>query len=202
LYFFHFSLFVHTTDVNALHANTAPLFAQLAPLWQLVRTAVGADPAEKHRHLWRFTIADLVASAVYREWLCTHRLLTLAEASEAIGYFEAGGIDVEDYLIGVTALPKELSRLCVNCVTRGNYELPQTISNFVSDLYSAFQILNLRNDALRKKYDAIKYDLTSIEQVMYDISVRRLAAGAAASSSAAAAGDMSDVVQQSAASAP
>ena len=177
------------------------MFAQLAPLWQLVRAAVGAESAEKHRHLWRFTIADLVSSAVYREWLCTHRLLTLAEASEAIGYFEAGGIDVEDYLIGVTALPKELSRLCVNCVTRGNYELPQTISHFVSDLYSAFQILNLRNDALRKKYDAIKYDLTSIEQVMYDISVRRLATVAAASSSSAtAAGEMSDAAQQSASS--
>jgi hypothetical protein len=87
-------------------------------------------------------------------------------------------LDIEDYLIGLTNIPRELvrprtvtvvfsfqkhvkkiaveifvvhpqSRLCINCVTNGNYELPQHISTLVSDLYSAFQVLNLRNDALR-----------------------------------------------------
>ena len=66
------------------------------------------------------------------------------------------GLDVDDYLQGLTALPKELCRLCVNCVRSGNYTLPVQISVFISDLYSGLRMLNLRNDALRRKFDAVK----------------------------------------------
>jgi len=112
-------------------------------------------------------------------------------------------IDLEDYLIGLANLPKELSRLCVNCVRCANYSTPQAISKFVLDLYSGFRLLNLRNDVLRRKFDGIKYDVTRLEEVMYDLSVRKLgtqaggpagiegaqaAAAAAGGSDAAAAG--------------
>jgi len=42
----------------------------------------------------------------------------------------------------------------------------------VSALSSGFQLLNLKNDALRRKFDALKYDLKKIEEVVYDISIR------------------------------
>lgn len=38
-------------------------------------------------------------------------------------------------------------------------------------LNRAFQLLNLKNDALRKRYDGIKYDMKRIEEIMYDITV-------------------------------
>ena len=51
----------------------------------------------------------------------------------------------------------------MNCVRSGNYHLPPIINAFVSELYSGFRLLNLRNDALRRKFDAIKYDVQKIE---------------------------------------
>jgi hypothetical protein len=84
------------------------------------------------------------------------------------------GLDLDDYLQGLTALPKELCRLCVNCVRSGEYALPRAISTFIGDLYSGFRLLNLRNDALRRKFDAIKYDVQRIEEVLYDMTVRGL----------------------------
>lgn len=118
------------------------------------------------------------------------------------------GLDLDDYLQGLTALPKELCRLCVNCVRVGNYAMPRQISAFISELYSGFRLvrrqqrttsmrrgdrvrarlltrlrlccsaispqLNLRNDALRRKFDGIKYDLQKIEEVLYDMTVRGL----------------------------
>ena len=33
------------------------------------------------------------------------------------------------------------------------------ISRFVKDLHSAFQVLNLKNDALRRRSDSIKYNV-------------------------------------------
>ena len=66
------------------------------------------------------------------------------------------------------------SRLAVNSVILGDYQRPFDISTFVSDLSAGFRLLNLKNDALRKKFDSLKYDLKKIEEVVYDISIRGL----------------------------
>jgi len=72
-------------------------------------------------------------------------------------------LDMEDYLLGVCNIPRELARLCVNCVTAGNYELATSIYKFVLDLFAGFRLLNLRNDSLRCRYDSIKYSVQQIE---------------------------------------
>ena len=46
----------------------------------------------------------------------------------------------------------------------GNYERPVVISQFVKELSACFQILNLKNDNLRKRFDSIKYDVKKIEE--------------------------------------
>ncbi|KAJ2166517.1 Translin-1, partial [Coemansia sp. RSA 560] len=51
---------------------------------------------------------------------------------------------------------------------------PQHISAFASELYSGFQLLNLKNDSLRRRFDSIKYDIKRIEEVQYDLRVRNL----------------------------
>ena len=48
------------------------------------------------------------------------------------------------------------------------------ISRFVAELDSGFRLLNLKNDALRKRYDGLKYDLKKVEEVVYDITIRGL----------------------------
>ena len=65
---------------------------------------------------------------------------TAASSSSSPSPLPAGvGLDIDDYLQGLTALPKELCRLCVNCVRVGNYSMPTLISTFISDLYSGFR---------------------------------------------------------------
>lgn len=78
-------------------------------------------------------------------------------------------------------------------MTVGDYERPLIISKHVKDLSAGFQILNLKNDILRKRYkwqakkkiiplwlkwqdrfDSIKYDVKKIEEVVYDITLRGL----------------------------
>ena len=46
----------------------------------------------------------------------------------------------------------------------GNYQRPVAISQFVKELSACFQILNLKNDNLRKRFDSIKYDVKKIEE--------------------------------------
>lgn len=66
------------------------------------------------------------------------------------------------------------ARLARNSVTQGDYQRPLLISKFVKDLHAGFQILNLKNDALRRRSDSIKYKVREIEDVVYDLSLRNL----------------------------
>ena len=76
-------------------------------------------------------------------------------------------------------------------MTFGDYERPIQISKFVKDLHAGFQILNLKNDSLRRRSDGIKYSVSAdsvvkadsrlileqvkkIEDVVYDLSLRNL----------------------------
>lgn len=71
-------------------------------------------------------------------------------------------------------MASELSRFATNSVTLGDYDRPLNISRFMADLNSGFRLLNLKNDGLRKRFDALKYDVKKIEEVVYDISIRGL----------------------------
>lgn len=88
---------------------------------------------------------------------------------------------MEDYLLGLLNLASELSRFAVNAVTSEDYERPLKISKFVGDLNSGFRLLNLKNDGLRKRFDALKYDVKKIEEIVYDISIRGLKTGGGSS---------------------
>ena len=103
---------------------------------------------------------------------------------------------IEEYLLSLILLIDELARLAINSVTLGDYQAPLRISQFVKNLHAGFQVLNLKNDILRKRSDSIKYsvsvplsgrtgkpmtdaDLTGskvkkIEEVVYDLSLRNL----------------------------
>lgn len=83
-------------------------------------------------------------------------------------------ITIEEYLQSLITLIEELARLAINSVTLGDYQRPLQISQFVKDLHAGFQILNLKNDSLRRRSDSIKYNVKKIEDVVYDLSLRNL----------------------------
>ncbi|KAL2052239.1 hypothetical protein ABVK25_007398 [Lepraria finkii] len=87
---------------------------------------------------------------------------------------DAFHLTIEEYLLSLILLIDELARLAVNSVTLGDYQVPLQISQFVKDLHAGFQILNLKNDTLRRRSDSIKYSVKKIEDVVYDLSLRNL----------------------------
>lgn len=87
---------------------------------------------------------------------------------------DAFHLTIEEYLLALTDLTQELGRLATNAVTLGDFALPLTVSAFLKDLFAGFQLLNLKNDILRKRADAVKYDVKRVEDVVYDLSLRGL----------------------------
>ena len=73
---------------------------------------------------------------------------------------DAFHLSIEEYLHALISLIEELARLAVNSVTLGDYQRPLQISEFVKHIHAGFQILNLKNDSLRKRSDSIKYNVS------------------------------------------
>ncbi|XP_068146157.1 translin [Drosophila tropicalis] len=120
----------------------------------------------------------LIALVVYLE---AGFLVTRETVAEMLGLktnqVDGFHLDIEDYLLGILLLASELSRFATNSVTMGDYERPLNISHFIGDLNTGFRLLNLKNDGLRKRFDALKYDVKKIEEVVYDVSIRGLSTG-------------------------
>ncbi|MCJ1476966.1 hypothetical protein MMC13_005636 [Lambiella insularis] len=108
------------------------------------------------------------------------RLLTIEEIGQVLSVpvnlkdRDAFHLSIEEYLHSLISLIDELARLAVNSVTLGDYKKPLQISQFIKDIHAGFQLLNLKNDALRRRSDSIKYSVKKVEDVVYDLSLRNL----------------------------
>lgn len=87
---------------------------------------------------------------------------------------DAFHLTIEEYLLALISLLDELARLARNSVTLGDHRRPLQIAQFTKDVHAGFQILNLKNDTLRKRSDGIKYRVKEVEDVVYDLSLRGL----------------------------
>ena len=83
--------------------------------------------------------------------------------------FKELGVDHEDYLMGICDLTGELGRKGVSLATQRKIKEVSKIKDFVEDIYGEFLKFDLRNGNLRKKFDAIKWNLKKLEEVLYDL---------------------------------
>ncbi|KAG8908411.1 hypothetical protein FRB99_006616 [Tulasnella sp. 403] len=180
---------IMTGILNKIHATPTSQFPKLVesvtPILQSVhqQTAALAGLIRPHE-FWRvkdmftrtFQLAVYIVTLC--EWIRTGTLASISHVSRELGIQEDWAdrlqVTTEEYLHGVISLINDLSRLAVNAVTMKDYELPSKISTFVKELHAGFSLLNLKNDALRRRFDSIKYDVKRIEEVVYDISLRKL----------------------------
>lgn len=108
------------------------------------------------------------------------RLLTLEEVGQILKVpvnlkeEDSFHLTIEEYLHALISLIDELARLAINAVIQGDYEISLQVSTFIKDIHAGFQILNLKNDSLRRRSDSIKYSVKKVEDVVYDLSLRNL----------------------------
>ncbi|XP_063631801.1 translin [Cydia splendana] len=170
----------HSEDGTAPACQRArELFEKARAGYAKLRETVPATDYYKYHDHWRFMTQRycfLISLTIWLEKgiLATHETVADVLGISAVEEKEGFHLDVEDYLVGLLQMCTELSRLAVNAVTRGDYARPLQISKFVMELNAGFRLLNLKNDHLRKRFDALKYDVKKIEEVVYDLSIRGL----------------------------
>ncbi|KAL6815450.1 Translin [Trichoderma sp. SZMC 28013] len=157
-----------------------------------LNTVASQHPYYKYNQKWSRSMQHAIGTVIYTAWLGGFpsesesspaeigRLLTLEEVGTIFSIptnlkdRDAFHITIEEYLLALIDLTQDLSRLATNAVTLGDFQLPLTISAFVKDLFAGFQLLNLKNDIIRKRADGVKYEVKRVEDIVYDLSLRGL----------------------------
>ncbi|KAK0247905.1 Translin-1 [Friedmanniomyces endolithicus] len=181
----------HRSD-NAVHTLKSPLHRIRRPsaqanidkevqtIHKLSETA-SKEPYYKFNYAWTRQIQDACSSILLCGWLGgfskseAGQLLTIEDVGQVMGVpgnlkdRDAFHLTIEEYLQDLISLLDELARLARNSVTLGDYRRPQLIAQFIKEVHAGFQILNLKNDTLRKRSDGIKYRVKEVEDVVYDL---------------------------------
>lgn len=164
--------------VSQYCAKARELFEDVRKQYAELAKIVPKDQYYRFNDQWRFVTQRLCFLASLTIYLEVKILATKDTVAEILGIKnnreDGFHLDLEDFLMGLLQLSAELSRFAVNSVTNGDYNRPIEIAKFVNELNAGFRLLNLKNDALRKRFDALKYNVKKIEEVVYDLSIRGL----------------------------
>ncbi|XP_022118155.2 translin [Pieris rapae] len=165
--------------ISAACLKARELFEKANTGYSKLKEVVPSGDYYKYHDHWRYMTQRycyLISLTIWLEKgiLATHETVASVLDISAEELKNGFHLDIDDYLVGLLNLCTELSRLAVNSVTRGDYNKPLQISKFVMELNAGFRLLNLKNDHLRKRFDALKYDVKKIEEVVYDLSIRGL----------------------------
>lgn len=165
-------------DMPQLLNIVTPLYEDIKAHYSKLRAVVPATDYYKYHESWKSVTQQICSKVCLMFYLEHGTLLDRAGMAQVCGVEsdteQQFHLCLEDYLIGVLFMATELARLTVNRVTAKDYNKPLEIANFVRELEAGFRMLNLKNDFLRKRYDALKYDVKKIEEVVYDVTLRGL----------------------------
>lgn len=108
-------------------------------------------------------VQEYVEAVCYYEFVKNNKIPTKKELN----------INTEGYLLGLCDLTGELSRKAVAEVIKKNFKEVEKIKQVVEEIYGEFLKFDLRNGELRKKSDSIKWNLTRLEEIEYNLSMRK-----------------------------
>ncbi|KAH0611108.1 uncharacterized protein H6S33_011535 [Morchella sextelata] len=145
-------------------------------------------PYYKYNGLWTRDLQNTAFLVLLHGWLkrsygtaeSGNSLLSIDEVGAVLGVpvnlktEDRFHLTIEEYLHAVISLVDELTRLTTNAVTQRDFLRPLMINRFVKDIHSSFQVLNLKNDSLRRRSDSLKYSVKKVEDVSYDLMLRGL----------------------------
>ena len=109
-----------------------------------------------------------IASVAVQEYVEAKTYLSLMQEGKLVTPSELK-VPVAEYLMGLCDLTGELMRRAVNAAIKQDKATVQKIRDFVDELYGYFLEFDLRNGELRKKSDAIKWNMKKIEDVLLNL---------------------------------
>ena len=81
-------------------------------------------------------------------------------------------VDTEHFILGLSDLPGELVRKAVFLAGKGEVEKVIKIKDAVDTIYGELLKFDFRDNEVRRKFDAVKYDLRKLEDLVLDLKLK------------------------------
>ncbi len=138
--------------------------AEAEKLMKGIKADVKALPAERYdADIQSVALQEYVEAACFFGFVKDKKLATRSELE----------VGTESYLLGLCDLTGELVRQAVNYAINKKYDEAMEIKELVEEIYGAFLKLDLRGGLLRKKADALRWDLKKLEEIALNIAMRK-----------------------------
>ncbi|MFA6462168.1 MAG: hypothetical protein WCV90_07955 [Candidatus Woesearchaeota archaeon] len=107
--------------------------------------------------------------------------IAIQEYVEAVLYFsyvktgkmaEIKGVSAEHFILGICDLPGELTRRAVYLAGKGDIATVAKIRDLDDEIYGELLKFDFRENEIRRKVDAVKYELRKIEDLLLDMKLK------------------------------
>ncbi len=82
-------------------------------------------------------------------------------------------VETNYYLLGICDLAGEFVRIAINSATKGKTKVAFKMKDVLEQIYGEMIKFDLRNSELRRKYDGIKHSLHKLENLCFELKVRK-----------------------------
>ena len=115
-----------------------------------------------HQGSYRVAVQEYVEAMLYYHYVKDKKILTRKDLK----------VDTDYYLLGIADLSGEVFRKAVHEASKGNHEIVFVIRDLVEEIYAELLKFNIRESDLRRKFDAIKYDLNKLEDLCLQLKLK------------------------------
>ncbi len=149
---------VHRSDMKAAEKLVKTIQKELTNLNQYIKK----KPKMYHEGSYRVAIQEYVEALLFYGYVQENKIYTKKEL----------GVDTDYYLLGLTDISGELVRKAILDATQNKPETAQKSKELLSQIYAWLLQFDIRGGDLRRKFDAIKYDLRKLEDLNFQLSMK------------------------------
>ena len=109
---------------------------------------------------YKVAIQEYVEAILYYQFIKTGKLVNLR-------------VDTNHFILGLADLPGEMVRKAVYLAGKGQVAKVKKIKDEVDMIYGELLKFDFRNNEIRRKVDAVKYDLRKLEDLVLDLKLKK-----------------------------
>ncbi len=147
---------VHRDELKA----AAVLVQQLERERQALESIATHNQKMAYEGSYKIAIQEYVEAVLYYQFIKTGKLPDL-------------NVLTEYYVLGLCDLPGELVRRAVFLAGKGDTKAVQKIRDEIDLIYGELLKFDFRDHEVRRKVDAVKYELRKMEDLVLDLKLRR-----------------------------
>ena len=150
---------VHKSDMKKAFGHSKKTLVILNDLKKIIKKS----PVLEFSGAFKSAVEEYAEAMIYYNFVKSGKMIS----------YKSLKIDSEIYLMGLADFTGELVRKAVFLAGKGEVKKVIKIKELVDEIYGEMLGFDLRNSDLRRKFDAVKYNLKKLENLVLDLQIKK-----------------------------